>query len=98
MRMNQLSGGKLILGAAVAAAIFAFDLLLPLGVAAGVPYVFLVLLGMWAPNTRHVFALAALGTRGPAHLINMLRKDLHANMGQLGLHTLADAKHRLVPD
>ena len=44
------------------------------------------------------FALAALGTRGPAHLINMLRKDLHANMGQLGLHTLADAKHRLVPD
>ncbi|MBT6524699.1 MAG: alpha-hydroxy-acid oxidizing protein, partial [Marinovum sp.] len=39
-----------------------------------------------------------LGTRGPAHLINMLRKDLHANMGQLGLHTLADAKHRLIPD
>jgi len=28
----------------------------------------------------------------------MLRKDLHANMGQLGLHTLADAKHRLIPD
>jgi L-lactate dehydrogenase (cytochrome) len=42
------------------------------------------------------FALAALGTPGPAHLIDMLRKDLHANMGQLGIHTLADAKHRLI--
>ena len=42
------------------------------------------------------FALAALGTPGPAHLIDMLHKDLHANMGQLGIHTLADAKHRLI--
>ena len=30
------------------------------------------------------FALAALGQAGPAHLIDMLAKDLAANMGQLG--------------
>ncbi|MFD3191146.1 alpha-hydroxy acid oxidase [Sedimentitalea sp. HM32M-2] len=30
------------------------------------------------------FALAALGAAGPAHLIDLLAKDLQANMGQLG--------------
>ncbi|WP_415220774.1 alpha-hydroxy acid oxidase [Pseudophaeobacter arcticus] len=38
------------------------------------------------------FALAALGTRGPAHLCDILRKDLEANMGQLGLCSLAEVK------
>lgn len=36
------------------------------------------------------FALAALGADGPPHLIDLLTKDLHANMGQIGAHTLAD--------
>jgi L-lactate dehydrogenase (cytochrome) len=36
------------------------------------------------------FALAALGDRGPAHLIDMLCKDMIANMGQIGAATLAD--------
>ena len=34
------------------------------------------------------FALAALGQAGPAHLIDMLAKDLAANMGQLGAANL----------
>ncbi|MBK0327339.1 alpha-hydroxy-acid oxidizing protein [Rhodobacteraceae bacterium F11138] len=35
------------------------------------------------------FALAALGAAGPAHLIDILRLDMQANMGQLGAHTIA---------
>jgi L-lactate dehydrogenase (cytochrome) len=35
------------------------------------------------------FALAALGARGPAHVIDVLKKDMQANMGQLGAHDLA---------
>ncbi|MBO9478103.1 alpha-hydroxy-acid oxidizing protein [Shimia sp. R11_0] len=33
------------------------------------------------------YALAALGAKGPAHLLEILAKDLEANLGQLGLHT-----------
>ncbi|QUJ75132.1 alpha-hydroxy-acid oxidizing protein [Sulfitobacter albidus] len=36
------------------------------------------------------YALGALGAGGPAHLIDILRKDLVANMGQLGARTLSD--------
>lgn len=38
------------------------------------------------------FALAALGTKGLPHLVEILSKDLEANMGQLGLQTLAEVK------
>jgi len=48
--------------AAVAAATFAFDLSQPLGVAAGVPYVALVLLGIRLPSKRYIFVLAGIGT------------------------------------
>ena len=34
------------------------------------------------------YALGALGEKGPAHLADMLAKDLEANMGQLGAKTL----------
>ena len=34
------------------------------------------------------FALAALGPTGPAHLIDILKKDLQANMGQMGCDNL----------
>ncbi len=44
------------------------------------------------------YALAALGTSGPAHLVDILRADLVANMGQLGTRTLQDVRARLVPD
>lgn len=36
------------------------------------------------------FALAALGARGPSHVIDVLRQDLIANMGQIGAATLDD--------
>ncbi|WP_206338488.1 alpha-hydroxy acid oxidase [Antarcticimicrobium sediminis] len=36
------------------------------------------------------YALAALGPAGPTHLIDILTRDLVANMGQMGLQTLRD--------
>jgi PAS domain S-box-containing protein len=51
-----------IVCAVVATAIFLFDLSLPLGVAGGVPYVALVLLGMWAPSRPYIFLLAVVGS------------------------------------
>ena len=36
------------------------------------------------------FAVAALGNKGPAHLIDMLAQDMQSNMGQLGLADLKD--------
>ena len=61
--LNKPSTAALFMIAAVIAAmVFLFDLLLPLGVAAGVPYVAPVLLGLWASKTRYVFYLAAIGT------------------------------------
>ncbi len=36
------------------------------------------------------FGLAALGARGPAHVIDILAKDMAANMGQLGVVKPAD--------
>lgn len=46
----------------IAVAVFIFDLRLPLGVAAGVPYVALVVVGNWLPRQAHTYFLAALGT------------------------------------
>ena len=42
------------------------------------------------------YALAALGPRGPEHLQHILRADLEANMGQLGLARVQDAASRLI--
>jgi len=42
------------------------------------------------------YALGALGAQGPAHLVDMLRADLIANMGQLGIASLKDAPNRVV--
>jgi L-lactate dehydrogenase (cytochrome) len=42
------------------------------------------------------YALGALGTAGPAHLIDILKKDLEANMGQLGTKTLADLRDAVI--
>lgn len=41
------------------------------------------------------YALAALGAAGPAHLAAILRADLLANMGQLGLADVTGARERL---
>lgn len=45
----------------IALSVLAFDLSIPLGVAGGVPYVALVLLGSWYPRKFHVYILAAIG-------------------------------------
>ena len=42
------------------------------------------------------YALGALGADGPAHLVDILARDLHANMGQLGARRLADLPGRLI--
>ncbi|MDH5452385.1 MAG: alpha-hydroxy-acid oxidizing protein [Paracoccaceae bacterium] len=42
------------------------------------------------------YALGALGTAGPAHLIDILKKDLEANMGQLGTKTLAELRDAVI--
>ncbi|MBF0248884.1 MAG: PAS domain S-box protein, partial [Alphaproteobacteria bacterium] len=46
----------------VAASIFLVDAVLPLGVAGGVPYVALVLMGVWFPRAGHTYVLAAAGS------------------------------------
>ncbi|MFY0662388.1 MAG: alpha-hydroxy-acid oxidizing protein [Shimia sp.] len=43
------------------------------------------------------YALAALGAQGPAHLVDILKQDLRANMGQLGLEHLSDVPSQLHP-
>jgi signal transduction histidine kinase len=47
---------------ATALAVLAFDLAFPLGVAGGVPYAALVLLGLWSPRRDYIFVLAVVAT------------------------------------
>ena len=42
------------------------------------------------------YALGALGATGPAHLADMLRSDLIANMGQLGARNLHDLRRMVL--
>ena len=42
------------------------------------------------------YALGALGAKGPAHMADILAKDLAANMGQLGTKTLKDISKALL--
>ncbi|MEH6477671.1 MAG: PAS domain S-box protein, partial [Sneathiella sp.] len=51
-----------MLSAAVSAVIFLSDMLLPLGVAAGIPYVLTVLLGAWLPWRHSIVVLATICT------------------------------------
>ena len=53
-----LSPREISISVIIAAAIFAFDLSTPLGVAGAVPYVVLVLVGLWSPWRPYVFVLA----------------------------------------
>ena len=46
----------------MAAVIFAFDLTMPLGIAAGIPYIALVLLGVWAPWSHHILTLGLVAS------------------------------------
>jgi len=51
-----------IISGLVATVVFFFDLTMPLGVAGGVPYVALVMLGLWFPRRQYVLYLAIIGT------------------------------------
>lgn len=42
------------------------------------------------------YGLAAMGEPGAAHVIDILRQDMIANMGQLGARTLGDLPNRLI--
>lgn len=46
----------------LAGVFLAFDLLMPLGIAGGVPYAIIVMLGLWLPRPGMILVLAALGT------------------------------------
>ncbi len=59
-------GGKTallsVMALGIAVAVMVFDLLMPLGVAGGVPYVAMVMLGLWFPKREGVLYLAILGS------------------------------------
>lgn len=42
------------------------------------------------------YALGALGADGPAHLVEILARDLRANMGQMGVGRLSELADRLI--
>ncbi|MBT4934482.1 MAG: PAS domain S-box protein [Rhodospirillaceae bacterium] len=52
----------IIITVAVAAIVLALDLSLPLGVAGAVPYVALILMGIWYSKRQHIYLLAVLGS------------------------------------
>ena len=42
------------------------------------------------------YGLGAMGAPGAAHVVDILRQDMIANMGQIGAKTLADLQNRLI--
>ena len=63
VRAYLIADGKLLAtGLIIAVVILAFDLITPLGVAGGVPYVILVLLCLWAKHRVSSYVMAATGT------------------------------------
>lgn len=60
--MNKTDSQLLVASVGLAGAVFAIDVILPLGVAAGIPYVGLVLVGWWFSTTRPILVLACVGT------------------------------------
>lgn len=63
VRAFLTSDGKLLaVGLLLSLIILAIDLLTPLGVAGGVPYVVLVLLCLWAKHSACIYLMAAIGT------------------------------------
>jgi PAS domain S-box-containing protein len=61
-RSDRSSGKLAVVAAILAIAIFVVDIALPLGVAGGVPYVAVVLLGLWFKSTRPLFFLATISS------------------------------------
>lgn len=60
---HSLSRFKItVLSLVVICVVFAFDIIVPLGVAAGVPYVLLVCVSLWANRQSYTFVAAIVGT------------------------------------
>ena len=59
---RNISPISVLLAVAIASIVFLSDTLMPLGVAGGVPYVALVLVGWWMPKRKMIFLLAAIGS------------------------------------
>jgi PAS domain S-box-containing protein len=59
---QRINPAVIAVAAALAVVIFLTDLSLPLGVAGGVPYVALVLVGWWFPHRSYIFVLAAVSS------------------------------------
>lgn len=64
MSLNAAPRGRFIilLSGFIALAALAYDLAMPLGVAAGVPYLVLVLIAQWSPWRTYIYYMAVLGT------------------------------------
>ncbi len=62
IRPEKVDAKFFLVSIGLGAAILFFDLSLPLGVAGGVPYVALVLIGLWTPGQRYALSLAAIAT------------------------------------
>ncbi|MCH8263118.1 MAG: PAS domain S-box protein [Proteobacteria bacterium] len=64
MSLNAVRRGRFIILISVLIAMtgLVFDLSLPLGVAAGVPYIVLVLIAQWSPSRTYIYHMAVLGT------------------------------------
>jgi PAS domain S-box-containing protein len=62
--ISTISNHFKVIGSSIVAAviILIFDIYLPLGVAGGVPYVVLVLIGLWSPWRYYVYLMAVIGT------------------------------------
>jgi hypothetical protein len=59
---EKTSPRLIVMSVLLAGGIFILDLSLPLGVAAGVPYVALVLISLWSPQPRYTIIAATAGT------------------------------------
>ena len=59
---NQRKFKLMAVATAIAVAVFALDMSLPLGVAGGILYVTLVLAGAWFPRRIHIYGLAVIGS------------------------------------
>lgn len=62
LRQGEARRDIVVLGALLTVAIFGMDLMLPLGIAGGVPYIAPVFLAMWLPDRRLIVGVAAICT------------------------------------